>query len=204
MSWTAETRTGLVTLLARLLEIPVQFRTTPQVMHAGPSATIDILGEAGIGVDEIVYTEGPTPEEPTEVTPTVYGLREATIQVSVWSPSQVLEESARAYIQRLRTRLQWPSADEELRTIGLAIVDIGESIPLDIEQGSRLRSAAALDLRVGFGVAEADAAIPFIEHVRVYSTGDSPDTGDILNAGGVPLPDSAQADAWHPPLPPEP
>jgi hypothetical protein len=199
--WTSETRTGLLALLARLLEIPVQWRGEPQQVVAGASAIVDPLGELGLGVDEITYTEGPTPEAPTEVTPTVYGLREATFQISVWSPTQPLELSARAHTSLLRTRLRMPSTREELRSMGLGLVSIGESIPADDGQSSRLRSGSALEIVLSFGTAEADDAVPFIEHARVTSLADSPSDPTITNAGGIALPDAAQADTWVPALP---
>ena len=199
MIWTAETRTGLIGLLVRLLEIPVQWRGEPQQVVGGASATVDVLGELGLGVDEITYTEGPTPEAPTEVTPTVYGLREATFQVSVWSPSQRLDQSARMYTSRLRTRMRWPSTLEELRALGLGVVSIGESIPVDAEQSSRLRSGSAVELVLSFGVAEEDASVPFIERARVYTGGDGEDL--LTNAGGTALPPSIQQDTTVPPEP---
>lgn len=200
--WTEELRVGLVALLERLLDLPgaVQWRGEPQFVVAGASATIDDLSESGIGIDEISYAEGPTVDEPTEVTPTVHGLREATIQVSVWSPSQHLGESARVYTSRLRTRLHMPSADEELKALGLALVDVSDSIPLELEQSSRARPGSAVDIRVGFGVTEVDDAIPFIEHVRVYSIEAVPGTGSLLSVDETPLPDPLQDDTWTPAL----
>jgi hypothetical protein len=206
--WSAQTRAGLIALFARLLELPataVHWRAEPRPVVVGVSATIDEIGtETPIGVDEVVYQEGPTAEAPTETTPTVYGLRETSIQVSVWSPSQQLEQSARSYTSRLMTRMAWPSATEELRQLGLGLVGVGASLAVDVEQSSRMRSGSAVEIRLSFGSAEADAAVPFIEHARFYTTGDAPNTGDIRNAGGTSLRDPAQADAWAPPLPPEP
>lgn len=199
MTWTAETRTGLITLLERLLEIPVQWRGEPQRQIIGASAIVDALGELGLGVDEITYTEGPTTDAPTEVTPTVYGLREATFQVSVWSPSQQLEQSARFYTSRLRTRLRSPSAREDLRALGLGLVSIGESIPADAAQASRDRSGSALEIVLSFGTAEVDGAVPFIERARFYTADD--DEALLANAAGAPLADSIQQDINPPPEP---
>jgi hypothetical protein len=199
--WTAETRTGLIALITRLLEIPVQWRGEPQQVIVGASAVIDVLGELGLGGDEITYTEGPTSDAPTEVTPTVYGLREATFQITVWSESQPLESSARAHTSRLRTRLRWPSALEELRSLGLGLVRVSDSIAADVDQGSRSRSGSALEVVLSFGTAEADDAVPFIEHVHVTSIAAGVGDPTITNPGGTPLPAAAQADTWVPELP---
>lgn len=188
-----EVRTNLATILGLVMGIPTSWRGEPQRVVMGPSATIDMISEIGIGTDEVTYTELPV-VAPTELLPTVHGQREMVIQVSIWSESQLLDLSARELASRLRTRLRFPSVIEALRGIGLGLVTIGESTHLDVEQSGRRRSGSAIELTLSYGVAETDEPLPFIEVVRVYT-----DTG-LQNAGGTPLAPSLQSDVDVPEL----
>jgi hypothetical protein len=190
--------TGIAAIFAAAMEIPCALRGEPQQVVVGASAVVDFLGEIGLGVDEVAYVATPS-DVPTEVIPTVYGLREQTLQVSVWSPSQKLEESARVYASRLRTRLRFPSVLAQLRALGVGIVRIADVVTLDVEQSSRLRSGAALDVTISYGVVDADAPIEFIEEAQVTSF-DELGAGQITSAGGDVLGDSLQIDS----LPEEP
>lgn len=190
--------TGIAAIFAAAMEIPCALRGEPEKAHVGASAVVDFLGELGLGVDEVSYVANPA-DVPTEVIPTVYGLREQTLQVSVWSPSQKLEESARVYASRLRTRLRFPSVLAQLRALGVAIVRIADVVTLDVDQSSRLRSGAALDVTISYGVVDADEPIEFIEEAQVTSF-DEEGAGQIVGAGGEVLGDPLQIDS----LPEEP
>lgn len=190
--WTAEAEDGFAELLTELLEIPAQWRGRPQTVVAGASATIDPISDSGIGQPETEFVL-----EAGMLTPTVYGLNEATVQVSVWSPSQAAGQSARMYTSRLRTRLGFGSTIEALRALGIGIVRVGEAQVADVVQTGRDRSGSILELRLSFGTAEADAAVPYVDTVRVYTTDDAP---GIENVEGTVLPDSVQIDI-NPPAP---
>lgn len=192
--------TGLAAIFAAAMGIPCQHRGEPQVAHTSASATLDFLGESGLGTDEVSYVANPT-EDPTEVVPTVYGLRQQTVQVSVWSPSQKLEESARFYADRLRTRLRFPSVLASLRALGVAIVRIEDAVSLDVAQSSRGRSSCALDIRISYGVVDQDTPIEFIDEAQITSF-DEEGNGQLLDAAGEPLGDSIQIDTL--PVPEEP
>lgn len=192
--------TGIAAIFAAAMGIPCQPRGEPQKVVVGASATLDFLGESGIGVDEVSFVANPT-DVPTEVVPTVYGLREQTLQVSVWSPSQKLEESARTYASKLKTRLRFPSVLASLRALGVGVVRVEDVVTLDVAQSSHLRSGAALDVRISYGVTDADTPIEFIETAQItsYSSGETP-TGQLENAEGEVLGEAAQIDT----LPEEP
>lgn len=186
--WTTlETR--LPALFGELLGIPCHWRAQPQKMQQGASAVIDLLAPTSIGVDDLRWTDvaDPTTGAITGVQATIVGQRELTLQVSVWSPSQKLGSSARMYLERLRTRLRWPSTLATLKELGLAHVRTEGVVDIEPEQDNRVRSGAALDVRLAYAASEADVAIPYIETARVQSV-------SVRNAAGDPLPASVQVD----------
>jgi len=177
----ATLETELATLLSSLLEIPCQWRTQPTKLHQGAHAFVDALAPTALGADDVRWADvGGTPETPDFVQATVVGQRELTLQVSVWSPSQSLSSSARMYLERLRTRLRWPSTLEALRGLGLALVTTENVVDVDPVQDGRVRSQSTLDVRIAYGALEADAQIPWIEDARV--------TGTFTDAAGDPSP----------------
>lgn len=189
----ADIQAQLPALLAVLLGCSCQWRTQPLGMVVGTTATVDWLAGSTVGQDEHVTTDVDAAGVPTDVdadiaavTETVYGLREATVQVTVWSADQRLDKSARAALEQLRTRLSWTSSVASLKALGLALVDAGPITPGDSPSAGRLYSQASIDLRVAYGVAETDAPIPFIETARATSA--------IEDAAGDPLPASIQID----------
>jgi hypothetical protein len=153
--------TGLAKFFATLLEIPCDWRKQPRAMHCAPSALLDLVTSGPIGVDELVSADAPGPA----TTETVYGLREMTVQVTVWSLSQKLGASARFFLERLRTRLRWTSSVTALAMLGLALVGVEPIVLADAPQDGRTASQASMDLHFTFGVAESDAPTPFIESV---------------------------------------
>lgn len=157
---------GLPTFLKTLLGIPCEWRKTPRTMHVGPSMQLDIITSNGIGWDELVSRDasGPATQE------IVYGLREMTLQVTVWSLSQKLAESARFYLELLRTRLRWTSSLQALDALGLALIGVMPMVLIDAAQDGRTPSQASLDLRLSYGVAESDAPVPFIGKVDITRT----------------------------------
>lgn len=169
--------TGLPTFLTALLGIPCDWRKQPRQVHVSASAQLDILTSNGVGWDELTSHDVSGPA----TTETVYGLREMTIQVTVWSLSQKLAESARFYLERLRTRLRWSSSLAALDALGIALIGVMPMVLIDAPQDGRTPSQGSLDLRFAFGVAESDAPAPFIEKVDVNRTvdGDGPTTETI-------------------------
>lgn len=146
-----------------LLELPCAWRKQPgaNVINTSASATLDVIASPSF-VDELIVTrEGEDAKE------TSYGIRELTLQVSVWSPSQLLGESARFFLERLRTRLQWTSTYDALKRIGFEINDILQIVTIDPRQAGRLMSGCAMDVQLGFGIAESDTPAPPIKSVHV-------------------------------------
>lgn len=188
MDW-ATLQTELPSLLGDLLELPCDWRKQPRKMHTDARAQLDLVSHTGLGVDETSWTEldEDDDDEPDHVRATVHGLRELAVQVSVWSPSQSLDKSARRYLERLRTRLYLPSSLERIKALELALVGVEDLVLLDPSEDGREVSEAAMDVRLAGGSSELDAPIPFIETARVRSE-------HLRNAAGDPLPSSAQID----------
>lgn len=173
-------------LFGRLMEIPCDWRNKPRGMHVGARAQIDDLTSNGVGVDDSVWenvdsTGEPTsvPEDVDAVRETVQGIRERTIQVGVWSPRQTLSQSASAYLELLRTRLRWRSSLDALRAMGVGLIRIEATQPIDPTQDDHEISEAVMDVRITHAVASSDASIPFIETVHI--------TGKLQSAAGVEL-----------------
>lgn len=192
MDW-ATLQAGLPTLFGDLLGVRCQWRTQPVQMVQGASATIDVLGQVALGVDERTWADVEEDGEVVGVQATQHGLREMTLQITCWAPSQTLGNSARAALELLRLRLRMPSSLARLRALGLALVTIEPVVLGDVVQDMRARSQASMDVRVTYAVSEADEVIPYIERARVKSE-------HLENAGGAPLPASVQIDL-NPPAP---
>jgi hypothetical protein len=187
-------------LLTNLLGIPCDFRTQPAPHRdVVARAWVDVLDIVGLGVDDRrtidVDADGePTsvPEDVEGVREKVEGIRESTFQITVQSLSQLLHQSARFYLERLRTRLRWTSTIESLKALGLALVRIESVLQLDTPTDMRAYSMASVDVRFAFGESDTDATAPFIERARFRSA-------SITNAAGVPVHDSLQVDVTVPP-----
>ncbi len=161
-------QTELPALIAALMEIPCDWRKQPRKMQQGAHASLDALAPTALGVDDVRWADVGDPA--TGVQATVVGQRELTLQVSVWSPQQTLGSSARVYLERLRTRLRWPSTKETLRDLGLALVRIETVVDVDPVEDGRVRSMSTMDVRIAYGASETDAEIPYIEDARITST----------------------------------
>lgn len=175
---------ALTTLFADLLGIPCQWRDQPQQMVVGDSATLDTLGDRGLGVDDARYVEVGSPA--TGVQASVGGQREVTVQVTVWTESQRYGLNAHQYLDRLRKRLRFPTVLERLETLELGLVTINPVVVVDPIQDGRVRGQASMDVVMSYWSESDDAEVPFIERVRLRST--------IKNAAGTTLGDAVQVD----------
>ena len=182
----ATVQSELPAAIETLVGIPCQWRTQPRQMVLGAVATLDVLAPSSLGVDDVSWANVGDPDL-THVEATITGYRELTLQVSVWSDKQTLAESARCYLERLRTRLRFPTALETLRGLDLAHVRTEAIVDVDPTEDGRIRSMATMDVRLGYAVSETDEPIPFIEQARIRSE-------FFRDAAGDPLPDGLQID----------
>lgn len=187
MDW-ATLQTDLPPFLATLLGIGVEWGDQPRTMSSDQArAFIDLLEPEALGVDDRTRTTVAGPA----VVETVTGQRLLTVQVTVHSLSQKIEESARFYLERLRARLHWTTSINALAAMGLALATIGTTIEVDPTEDMRVRSVSIIEIRCAYVHSESDAAAPFIETARVYSE-------YARNAAGAQLPASVQMDEIGP------
>lgn len=192
--------TGLTALIGGLVSLPCDWAGQPRRQHTSARIELDVLGGRGIGIDDRGWANvsevpsGGGSAEVTGVRARVEGVRELTLQIQVWSPTQTLATTARRYLGEIRTRLRLPSTLAALKAFGLAIVTLEDVVPLDPPEDGRRVSRAAMDVRLAYTAFANDEPVPFIETARVRS--------DVLrHPGGDPLP--FQQDT-HPPPPPAP
>lgn len=169
----AEIQTELPALFEALMGISCNWRDQAVPFVDGPQAFLDVLAPAAVGVDDLRWSEvGVDAEDPTlpdTIQATMVGNREMTIQVTVWNDRQPLDVSARYYLERLRTRLRFPSTLEAMRALGLAQVRTEAMIDLDPTEDGRVMSQTSMDLRLAYVVAETDDAQPYLLTPRVKS-----------------------------------
>lgn len=181
----ARLETELPLLFAELLGIPCDWRKRPRKQHTDACAQLDVISNASIGGDERAWVDVDSDADTVvdSIQATVYGVRELVVQVSVWSPVQSLATSARAYLERLRTRLSLPSSLDAIKALELALVGVEDLVLTDPDQDGRTRSEASIDVRFAYGHDETEAAaIPFLETVRVTSSSARDVQGDPLGA----------------------
>ncbi len=180
--------TALPTFFGTLLGCACDWSEQPRPMrtgHGGARAQLSMFGASSVGVDELVQTNVDV-DTALAIAETRVGLRQVTIQVTVWTPSQQLAKSAPMFLERLRTRLRWSSSVATLAGLRLALMTVGQVVSLDPTENGRSSSSAALDFRFAYGIGETDAPAPFIETSRT--------TTALTNAGGELLPGSLQLD----------
>ena len=169
---------ALPTFLATLLGIPCDWRKQERSMRVVSHALLDIISSPVIGTDELVSSDVLDSAMPPNVVgtkETVYGLRELTLQVTVWSLAQTLQDSARFYLERLRTRIRWSSSVAALKAMGIGLLTIAPITLGDPAQGGRFVSVAFVDARFSYGVAESDTTAPFVESYDLTGTFDNGD-----------------------------
>jgi hypothetical protein len=193
MDWQAA-QEGLPEWAEKYLTIPTNWADQPEdnALVVGPSASIDLLHPDTLGVDDSRWEDVFDPlDQQTGVQQTVVGNREIILQVNVRSLSQKIQESARFYLERLRTRMRWQGAIAELEALGFAFVRIESFTEIDPIEGMRQISESALEIRLAYLETETDDAIPFVETARVRSD-------KLRNAEGEALPDAEQIDETGP------
>ena len=111
------------------------------------------------------------------------GQREIVVQVTAWNEAQSLPVSARALLDRLRTRLAWGSTTTALRAMGLAFVRTEAPVALEPVEDGRIVSRWAMDVAFAYASIELDASNPtnWFETARIASQ-------SLRDEGGSPLP----------------
>lgn len=185
---------GLPPLFATLIGLAapssVAWASQPRSMSPGPRAQLDVIASPSVGVEDRRYVSddvatfdldgetivGTLVEELT-------GQREIVVQVTAWNEAQSLPVSARALLDRLRTRLAWGSTTTALRAMGLAFVRTEAPVALEPVEDGRIVSRWAMDVAFAYASIELDASNPtnWFETARIASQ-------SLRDEGGSPLP----------------
>lgn len=179
-TWNAE----LPRLFKSLLGIPCDWADQPRPMHTGARGQLAVIATPADGTEDRRQSTdaGLLIEE-------IVGHRRMVLQVSVWSPSQPLAQSARAFLERLRTRLAFDSSQEALRRLRLSYQTTENPVALDRVEDGRQVSFWAMDVVLGYVWSEQDETNvgSFIETGRITA-----DTADDVD--GTPLHAGLQSD----------
>jgi len=180
MTW-ATWQTELVSLFADLSEIPFDWAAQPRGMHVGSRGQVDLIGLAEIGTPDLRHLEdGADPNVRIEKR---IGQRRLTLQLDVWSPRQALEHSARAVIERIRSRLYFASTSARLLALHLGLIRLTDPLRLDPIEDARTVSRWSMDALFSLAWEETDGEHPgtWIDSVEVSSA-------SLRDPGGDPLP----------------
>ena len=188
MASLATIQAQLPALLSDLLgDLPVSWRRSARSMADRARAQIDPIAMGMSGIDERIWIacdaegEDASLELATHVRQRVRGMRAMTIQVSVWTPATAIGNSARVYLERLRSRLYLESTYTALRALGLGLVNVFPIVHSDFREDDRSVSQASIDLAFSYGHTELGAPILYFDRARVIT--------EIASADGAVNPD---------------
>lgn len=163
------------------------FENEPRPRSNGALVLLSWVSRAPVGIDETEYVYAANADPLLEMTPTVHGPREASLQFAV----EVIADqrsgfSAAARIEAARTRFRWPSALAALSAAGLALATIGPATTADYQADGRMVSRSLFEVRLNATSSEGDAAgrTSYIVTADVSGTVNRPD--------GTPVPDTLQ------------
>lgn len=170
---------GLAALLASLTGLQVKDRDNSQEMtNPDPTAKGQLLYSvtscSSVGIDELRYD--PDPADPTGWTTKllICGQRYFTLQVRFEGFDQGDTLSARFYLERIRTRLNFPSSNDAINKLGCAWADDGPFILLNNTYDDRVFSVGTIDFMFNACVNEPDTSaddspIGYIQSVSIAS-----------------------------------
>jgi hypothetical protein len=162
--------------------LKVSWEEEPRSMVTAPRVLLNLISTGAIGVDE-QRPEFDDPFFPGDLTARVVGLRPFTLSIQVEnSQTQKPTGKAQLFLERIRTRLRFPSAHEALKAAGIALVSLGPTVLLDHDYDDHRVSRASMDAFMTTSVDEKDdsAALGFIETIEV--------TSEVEDPGGTVLP----------------
>lgn len=168
--------------------MPCDWADQPRRVHVGPRAQLTIISTPSSGVEDRRrhVVSGALVEE-------AIGQRAMVLQLDVWSPRQPLEQSARRYIETLRTRLAFDSTQTALKTLRLSLQRVGDPVDLDAIEDGRTISRWAIDVTLGYAWSERDE-----DHVGTWIETGRITTDTVRDVDDADLPDALQHDI-HPP-----
>lgn len=149
---------------------------------------LDIANVEALGVDVLAYLQDTDADEGEDMVPMVSGNRIVTVAVAVISRDQTPNETARHYLEMLRTSLRLESVKVALRAAGCAFVDASATEVRDEVFEDRKESRGAFSLRIATVVntvfRDPSDASSFIETLQGTVTLDDEEAFDIDVTGG--------------------
>ncbi len=164
----------------------VQWENTPRVRHNGALVLLSEVSLTEVGADASAWTYASNADPLLEMTPTAWGGRLWTVQVSVEVHDQRAATSARAVAQEAALRASWPRSRALLSAAGCALASVGAPRPADYRVDGRMVSRALFELRLNTVVSAADAAgaTSYIASVSATAT--------VVDPAGTALPSALQ------------
>lgn len=190
-TWQAELPLLFGVLLGSAAEpMPCDWADQPRRMHTSARAQLTIVSTPAVGVeDRRHHVQLDSEGAPTgELIEEAIGQRTMVLQVDVWSPRQSLDQSARARLETLRTRLAFDSTQRALKALRLSFQRAADPVRLDeIENNARV-SRWAMDVTLAYAWSERDEdnVGTWIETGRITSGTDAGQT--IEDEGGNEFP----------------
>jgi hypothetical protein len=134
-------QTALEGVFSEAINIPFVWDDEPRAMIPRPFGLLSLGQSITIGRDASGYTF-----RDSDITLDIYGHREVTVTVQVFSRQARGEKSSRALIERARLALANPIYRDELRSVGLVFVENHPIADLNAIFQNRKESRAAFDV----------------------------------------------------------
>ena len=163
MDWAA-LQTALIAWAESITGLTTYWQEAPRGQAYGPYCTLSVLGGIrAVGRDASKYLG-----DADDNNERVFGLREITISLRVWSDNAYPDESPVHYLSRAMIHMHRQPRLEELRDAGLGIIASTSLVDETIDADNRRTPIAVLDVRMITTVREDfdDAPVAGIEHVE--------------------------------------
>jgi hypothetical protein len=134
---------------------------------AFPYATLKIIADGGVGVDEVRYDD---PGGASSLNQFVVGQRQFTLSVQVYSRSKWPTQNAKFYLSKLRNALRKPTALALLAPADVKVIGPEQSQDLSGVGDGAMESRASLDIRMAASTKTADGTESYIRKVEVAGT----------------------------------
>lgn len=159
-----------------------------QATTSARCAMLSIGPTRAVHVDDLRYE--PDPEGSDGIVPTVNGIREFTLSVSLETRNAKPDNTgstgrkARHYAEQLRTSLCLPSVLAGFQAAHLAVVRSHDVIEVPVKSNGRVKSTAVLDVTFSTRSILADAVDDYFDKITMDTT--------LSGVDGDPLPASLQ------------
>ena len=141
MSYWLKVQTALEQLFYKATGITFMWEDEPRKMMQHPFGLLSLGQSISIGRDRSGYTF-----HDSDVTLELYGHRELTVSVQIFSRQAKGESSARALIEKARLALANPILRDELRCAGLIFVENHPVVDVNFSFDQRYEARTAFDV----------------------------------------------------------